>query len=118
MVNIPKEIGFIDKITFNDNASAKKFAKVFAGKGSCLKVLKLVNYILLLIKVIQTFCWNWDLSGLNNLNTANLVFPSLFSPDYSVFTWAYCESADFWCRDRIVKKLRPENVDKIHTKKD
>ena len=38
MVNIPKEIGFIDKITFNDNASAKKFAKVFAGKGSCLKV--------------------------------------------------------------------------------
>lgn len=51
MVNIPQEIGFMDKITFDDNASAKKVAKVFAGKGwqSCLKVLKLVNYILLLI---------------------------------------------------------------------
>lgn len=51
MVNIPQEIGFMDKITFDDNVSAKKVAKVFAGKGwqSCLKVLKLVNYILLLI---------------------------------------------------------------------
>lgn len=51
MVNIPQEIGFMDKITFDDNVSAKKVAKVFAGKSwqSCLKVLKLVNYILLLI---------------------------------------------------------------------
>ena len=50
----------LDKITFDDNASAKKVAKVFAGKGwqSCLKALKLVNYILLLIKVVQTFSWN------------------------------------------------------------
>ena len=50
----------LDKITFDDNAGAKKVAKVFAGKGwqSCLKVLKLVNYILLLIKVVQTFSWN------------------------------------------------------------